>query len=769
MIRQILIGFLFIWLHGFVYGQACDIHFSGRVLDQGSKEPLEYSTIAIEETNDYILTDSIGQFSHRDMCPGAYHIQVFHIGCPPKQFYLRITRDTQMIFYLDHHGELLKEVVVEGAHDSFQKSRTQKSITSSAIRNQAGASLADMTENVAGVRTLKNGSGITKPIIHGLYGNRVSVINNGLLQAGQQWGADHAPEIDPNAANTITVVKGSEAIEYGSSALGGAILVDVGPIKEDPHLHGFMSYVYGTNGRSHTLTGMANRSSGKFGWRVSGTIKKAGDQHTPDYFLTNTGYNELNGSLQLVFHPSQKTEHEVYYSLFNTRLGIFAGAFSSNLTELEEALGRDIPFNINDDFSYDINPPSQKVQHHLLKYSGRRFINPETYYEWVVGSQYDYRREYDRRRGGRADIPALDLRLFTQTLQLKYVRDSERIRYKLGGQFSYANNTNDPETGVLPLIPDYERGILGAYGLAHYALGKFELEGGARYDFQTLVAWPITLTVPREVVKTNHIYHNYAITIGGVYQPNKDVVSRLQFALANRSPEPNELYSIGLHQGVASIEEGNWDIQPEISFKTIFTQSFHWEEWFHFDVSLYSHLFDRYIYLQPQDELRLTIRGAYPVYIYEQEDAWIRGVDFVVVSDFSHHLEWNAKFSWLRGTSLPDNQSLSLMPAAEVSSAISWAIKDTPLFKGSRLSIEGSYTAMQHHWDEEAELVPPPDDYFLLGLSANTGLSLNGHILNLGISVSNLLNIRYRDYLNRLRYFSDEQGINIRMSCRYIL
>ena len=96
------------------------------------------------------------------------------------------------------------------------------------------------------------------------------------MQGGQQWGADHAPEMDPNTANRITVVKGSDAIEYGSSALGGAVLVDVGPIKRDPHLHGFVSYGYATNGRRHALTGMMNKSNGKFGWRVTGTLKKAG-------------------------------------------------------------------------------------------------------------------------------------------------------------------------------------------------------------------------------------------------------------------------------------------------------------------------------------------------------------------------------------------------------------------------------------------------------------------------------------------------------------
>ena len=93
---------------------------------------------------------------------------------------------------------------------------------------------------------------------------------------------------------------------------------------------------------------------------------------------------------------------------------------------------------------------------------------------------------------------------------------------------------------------------------------------------------------------------------------------------AKRSPEPNELYSNGLHQGVAGIEEGNWQLQPERLFKTILTQSAYIPKFFHVEVSLYSHLMDDYIYLKPEDELRLTIRGAFPVYKYTQEDAWIR-------------------------------------------------------------------------------------------------------------------------------------------------
>ena len=50
----------------------------------------------------------------------------------------------------------------------------------------------------------------------------------------------------------------------------------------------------------------------------------------------------------------------------------------------------------------------------------------------------------------------------------------------------------------------------------------------------------------------------------------------------------------------------------------------------HVDLRGYMHLFNGYIFLQPQSEFRLTIRGAFPVYTYEQCDARLTGGDFIL-------------------------------------------------------------------------------------------------------------------------------------------
>lgn len=752
---------------GDLAGQSCTIRLSGRVLDRATHEPLEFTSIAIQEDNLLALADSAGHFIIEGLCPGAYHIQAYHLGCPPGKYFISIAKDTFMIFYLDHHGELLREVLVEGQSNSFQQSGTQQSISTAAIREQAGQSLADITEQIAGVRTLRNGTGITKPIIHGLFGNRVAIINNGLIQAGQQWGTDHAPEIDPNAANHITVVKGADAIAYGSQALGGALVVEAGPISIDPHLHGRIGYAYETNGRGHILTGAITKSIDKVDWRMTGTYKKFGDHHAPDYFLTNTGATELNGSIQMVYRASEKWQHQLYYSLFSSGVGILAASHISNLTDLEEAITRDVPFNTNEYFSYTIMPPRQEITHHLLKYTGKKFVDEKKFVEWVYGLQYDHRAEFDIRRGNLSERPALDLKLWSNTFQFKYINDRSRLRYKLGVQTTLTDNTNDFDTGVLPLIPDYREGVLGLYALMQYPTGKFILEAGGRFDLQLLKAWPISMNLPREIVAMEHVFHDMALTVGGVFQPSPEMESRLQLAATRRSPDPNELYSSGLHQGVAGIEEGNWHLQSELSIKPILTQTLSIDHLLRIEVSAYSHLIYRYIYLKPQDELRLTIRGAFPVYIYTQEDAWIRGLDLVVMSDFSHHLEWNAKLSLIKGTSLDQHRALPFIPPAYVSSSLSWAFHDHQIFKGTKVSVEGEYTAMQNVWDPESELIPPPDDYFLLGLGLNTGIKMGTHLVYAGLSVENLLNISYRDYLNRLRYFADEQGLNIRINLRY--
>jgi iron complex outermembrane receptor protein len=63
--------------------------------------------------------------------------------------------------------------------------------------------------------------------------------------------------------------------------------------------------------------------------------------------------------------------------------------------------------------------------------------------------------------------------------------------------------------------------------------------------------------------------------------------------------------------------------------------------------------------------------------------------------------------------------------------------------------------------------MPPPNAYFLLGFGAASSLLFKESSLKFRFNIENLLNEKYRDYLNRLRYFADDLGINISIGVNY--
>jgi iron complex outermembrane receptor protein len=61
----------------------------------------------------------------------------------------------------------------------------------------------------------------------------------------------------------------------------------------------------------------------------------------------------------------------------------------------------------------------------------------------------------------------------------------------------------------------------------------------------------------------------------------------------------------------------------------------------------------------------------------------------------------------------------------------------------------------------ESDYAPPPPGYTLAGFEAGTDIDVKHRSMTIILGVTNMLNTRYRDYLNAFRYFSDDMGRNI--------
>lgn len=758
--KQYTILILALLLHNLTGAQDCTLTIAGKVQDADTGYPLQYVNVFIEESLKGAVTDSMGTFEIQNICPGHTHITLSHIGCESVRQHIDLDQDTSILFTMDHARHVLEGITVEGSVTP-NTLQTSESVNEKNITDQSNAVLGNMLEQIAGVTTLKNGSGIAKPVIHGLYGNRITILNNGVRQSGQQWGNDHSPEIDALVADKLKVIKGTASLQYQGDNLGGMVLVVPGRIEKEPHLHGKASYFYQTNGRGHNTHFQMQKYDPRLSWKVLATAKKRGDQKSASYFLTNTGAEELNIALQLEKEHRENWHSSLYISSYNTTIGILRGSHIGNTTDLELAIAADVPFFTRDTFSYQIVAPQQEVHHHLAKLSSKLFMENTRWLEFTLAAQLNDRQEFDSRRSGLSDLPALSLQQYTYDAELKYNQEQNDNSFSTGIQVSLTNNTNDPETGVLPLIPDYLSGDIAVFAVRKMTKEKWMTEYGVRYKYARQEALTIGQTIPREIIRYNKDFHNLSVSGGLRYLLNNYTSLSINTGLATRQPAINELYSAGLHQGVSGIEEGDPELSSERSFKSILSLETRKKNKLAIELHAYYQRVDDYIYLQPQDEFRLTIRGAFPVFAYRQDDARIYGFDFIGNVHLTKPLSLGLNYSYIRGDNLSEDIPLVNMPSNNLKASLSYAILKMGNIENVEMTFNYNYRFRQDHLLADQDYVLPPNAYQLAGLQLSAEWPLRSNRLRIVLRAENLFNTRYRDYLNRLRYFADDVGRNL--------
>ena len=739
----------------------CNITLQGQVLDESTGNALANAHLLIQEVNRGTASDAGGWFMIDQLCKGAYHIKVSHIGCETNTLYINLMKDTMLVFIMDHHNHHLEAVTI--SNQSLQQAVKIHSIQSSKIEENAHKDLGNQLEQISGVNVLRTGYNISKPIVHGLYGSRLLILNNGISQAGQQWGNDHSPEIDPLSANALSVIKGTSVIQYQGSSLGSIILVEPGKILSDPHLHGKTAYYFESNGRSHGIhTQFQKATDHGVSWKMTATLRKSGDRGTPEYYLRNTGRNEANASLMLEKPHNSQWKSNLYLSTFNTRIGILRGSHIGNLTDFTEAMTRETPFFTEPSFSYTLSLPYQSVSHHLAKLHSKYFIDDNRWIEFTSGTQFNKRNEYDLRRGNSSERPSLSLSQFSQFTEVKYSKEySANTSISSGIQSTFINNTNNPGTGVLPLIPDYLSMENGLFSMLVSKNGIVQMDLGARYDLVWQNVYALSTTLPRTTLNFRNYFHNLNAGAGLSIKPRKNQKISVNLGYNTRNPAVNERFSGGLHQGVSGIEEGEPDLISEKAWKSTLSWEGNLRNWLFFDVTSYYQYVQNYIFLNPENEFRLTIRGAFPVFRYKQTNATLYGIDAGINLEVNDHIHISSKYSYIRGEDVSNNLPLIFIPPQQLQSAIKLHLNNFKGWLNPQIELNMRWVGEQKNYEESQDFLPPPPSYFLTGLKCSISRAAGNSKVNIYLAAENLLDVRYRDFLNRQRYFADELGRNI--------
>jgi len=755
---------------GMGFGQVavCDLVISGKVIDDHDRTPLSYAEIFLPELLVGAVSDQDGRYRIEGLCPGNYLIRVMHLGCEPVERRVDLQRNMVLDLRMEHHHEELRELEVIRERPDENVGLAKSEIDRAAMEKRSGAGLAEVLEGINGVNILRSGPTIAKPVIHGLSGNRILTLNQGIRQEDQQWGSDHAPNLDPFSSDRISVVKGAASVQYGSDAIGGVVITEPVELPREAGVAGEFRSLGMLNGRGGGASGMLNGAVRKvrgLGWRVQGSARKLGDSEAPDYVLSNTGLSELSGSASIRVKRHWGSA-SVYFSRFGREMGILRAAHIGNLTDLNNAINSGKPW-FQAPFTYEISPPRQVAVHHLLKTEVAYKLSERDQLVITYAYQADDRQEYDIRRGGRSGVPALDLFLTTHTADavVKHWL-GPRIHGKVGINGILQDNLNVPGTGIRPLIPDYSRKNAGIFIVEHFPIrDNLELEAGARLEGTLL---NIRRFAANDVFETpEHRFLNHAFSVGANWSPRDSMQLRANISTAFRPPHVSELYSQGLHHGSAAIEQGDPTLGNERSLKATLDMQASWLDGrLTTDLTLYQNFINGFIYLRPAG-FRLTIRGAFPVFDNVATDVSMHGMDATVLFHLAGPWSIRSQASIVRARDLVQDEWLFQMPSDRLQNAVLFRSDALGPWRQTELSLSSNVVFTQSRFPVGLDFIPPPPTYHLVGISASSELPIKRNTLRVGVTGENLFNRQYRDYLDRFRYFADARGIDVVLWVRY--
>lgn len=769
--------------------QNCQYSLKGKISDFHDNSSIIGASLQIVNSNKNTITNFDGSFEFKNLCKGKITIVIKHVACESKTISFIISKDIVKEITLEHHLEELEEVVVKSESKS-ESTSIEKSIKKDIITNFSDKSLGDALNTLSGVSSLNTGNTIVKPMIHGLHSSRLLIINNNVRMFDQEWGDEHAPNIDMNASDRIDVIKGANSLKFGSDAVGGLIVVRGKKYARKDSLFGSSLMSFNSNGFGGNLNSEIIKSY-KSGYytKVQMSYRRFGDFKAADYSLTNSGLENINASFRLGYNSYLKG-FEFYYSQVNNKFAILKSSHIGNVNDLVTAINSLEPRVIKE-FSFSIDNPKQSIIHHLGKIEAYKRFQGFGKLTFQYDFQVNRRREFDLRRGDLKNTPVIDLRLVTNSIQSDLqVKPNDNLKLNIGFLGRFQQN-NPISTGYRPLIPNFDKFDMGLYTIGNYSLNEStELNAGIRYDFSKIKArkwynitdWNETydydelfpefetgtIAGVRIFTKPQYTFHNFSTGLGLLKKINDDLSLFINYGLANRVPNPSELFSDGLHHSAARIEKGLLNINKETANKFIVSMERNNNN-FGFVISPYFKKINGFIQLIPVG-ISTTIRGAFPVYEYNQIDAEIYGIDIDLNKKINNRLDYYGSISLLRGKNTSENLPLINMPAANFNNKLMYFNEE---LKQLSVSITHKTVLQQNRFpdynfftldpvtqqDVFVDISSTPPTYSIFGL--NISSAFNEGKLQFELNVENLFNTSYREHLNRLRYFSDELGRNI--------
>ena len=655
---------------------------------------------------------------------------------------------------------LLPDVVVT---ESYQQRQAKKSalavdvVDQDFLRKHFTGNFMQAMENIPGVQAMDIGSGFSKPMIRGMGFNRIAVLENGIKQEGQQWGADHGLELDAFNIGTVNVLKGPSSLLYGSDAMGGVIDITSPPVPSVDMLFGDVTLlgksVNGTLGGSFMLGikksfwyAQVRYSEQHFGdYRIPTDTIVYLTQKMPVYGrkLKNTAGIERNIGF---FAQYQRQRYKANYSVSNVyqKTGFFPGAHGiPDVSRVED-----------DGDSRNMELPYSKVNHlkvtTLQQYAWEKLVLSGDF-----GFQNNHREEWSvfHTHYGSQPVPekdpdkelAFNLNTLSASVKVRFIGSSS-WEHALGWDGQHQRNDI---SGYSFLLPEYYRSTTGLLWLTTYKPNNvISVSGGMRYDYgyihisshedAYLADYLRKQGYDEEQVEhykwNSHAvkkkFGDYSFSLGLVWTPSERHMVKANVGRSFRLPGANELAANGVHHGTFRHEQGDTNLKSEQGWQMDASYNLRYNG-FSISVSPFVSWFSNYIFLRPTGEWSV-LPHAGQIYRYTGAEALFAGTEATIDIHFLRSFNYRISGEYVYTYNCDEHIPLSFSPPFSMRNTLTWQRKQVMLYA------EWQSIARQNRVDRNEDRTPGVN-LFHLGGSLNIPIRGN-QAIEITLTARNIFN-----------------------------
>ena len=440
-----------------------------------------------------------------------------------------------------HAADALPEVVVTtspfAGSANEQILAPARVMSGDELRDRQAGTLGETLSHELGVSGSAFGAGASRPIIRGLEGPRVKMLQNGMSVSDvSTLSNDHAVATDTATARQVEILRGPAALLYGSGAIGGLVNVinDRIPTTLAPAPTGEAEVRYGSVDQSKSMSLSLDGAAGTIGLHVDGNIRNAFDYRIPGQAVQGDP-SSASGRLPNSF----ARQNDVGFGLSTVQSWGYIGASVSTMDKrygipTEEQAQIDMHQNRYDIDSL-VRAPFAGIESARLR----------------IGYS-DYRHdELDA-----AGTPQTNFK--NKALETRLEMTHERLagwRGTLGIQANNERFSALAADGSGATVPATRSNTVAGFLVEEKEFGPVRLSAGARLE-----------SVERKPEALRERRFNLGSgSIGGLWRFQPGYGLGLTGSLAQRAPSTEELYSRGPHEATGTYDIGDQDFTRETS------------------------------------------------------------------------------------------------------------------------------------------------------------------------------------------------------------